>query len=237
MVIGFFDLSDKLEDIFYGGRASMGGIVDTDFVDGPMKPPHRAEPFTVPELKWVHERLRNRSLDHMVHAIFLHDDVVTNNGMTRPMVEYLKAHWPQVLPLTDTGLEGPDTLYEQRQPVLSPEHYMLSGDTKNATMGTLDELGLFASNQMVAERFRISAWPLFNVGDGGIYNPNLRSPSLVRVQAYSAVAYGMRGLYYYCWGNGIWNLETPDQFSGPGSPSSIYDVVRRSNADLKIWGQ
>ena len=38
---------------------------------------------------------------------------------------------------------------------------------------------------------------LFNVGDGG-GNPNVRSDSLIRVQVWSAIAYGSRGLYYYC---------------------------------------
>eukprot|EP00966_Prymnesium_polylepis_P120895 2793627-Prymnesium_polylepis.1 len=89
-------------------------------------------------------------------------------------------------------------------------------------MGTAEELALFADNAMIADRFRLSQWPLFNVGDGG-GNPNLQSPSLTRVQAYGAVAYGARGLNYYCWGNGIWKIPLPDQFAGPGSPTVLYD--------------
>jgi len=232
--VGFFNNSRRVEDMFYGGRENMGGLVDFDFTDEP--PVRRVAAFTAPEMKWVHEQLRNRSLDKMVHAVLLHDDVVTNNAMTAAVVEYLQKHWPQMLPFTDTGLQGPDTLYQQRQPLLVPEEYMLSGSTTNVTYGMNNQLAMYANNQMVAERFGLSAWPLFNVGDGG-GNPNLRSAPLVRVQAYGAVAYGARGLNYYCWGNGIWNIPQPNQQSGPGTPTVIYDVVRRTNADLTIWGQ
>ena len=31
------------------------------------------------------------ALVQLVHAVFLHDDVVTNNGMTRAVVDFLKA--------------------------------------------------------------------------------------------------------------------------------------------------
>lgn len=227
--VGFFNNSDKLEDQFYGGRANMGGLVDAAFVDG-RAPPRRVAAFTLPEMRWVHEQLVNRSLDGMVHAVLLHDDVVTNNAMTGVIVDYLRTHWPRMLPLTDTGLQGVDTLYEQRQPVLVPEQYQISGATTNATRAANQQLALYASDQMMAHRFGLSAWPLFNVGDGG-GNPNLHSPSLVRVQAYGAVAYGARGLNYYCWGNGIWTLS-----GGAGSPSPIYNVVKRTNADLSVWG-
>ena len=47
--------------------------------------------------------------------------------------------------------------------------------------------------------------PLFALGDGGALH-SITSPSLTRVQAYGALAYGARGLYYYCWGNGIWQF-------------------------------
>lgn len=68
-----------------------------------------------------------------MHAVFLHDDVVTNNGMTNDVIKFLQANWPQLLPTTDTGSQGPDTLYEQRQPFLIPEEYMLSGEVSAAT--------------------------------------------------------------------------------------------------------
>ena len=50
----------------------------------------------------------------------------------------------------------------------------------------------FANDQVLTERYRLDYWPLFAVGDGGdVFD--LISDSLIRVQAYSAVAYGARG--------------------------------------------
>eukprot|EP00966_Prymnesium_polylepis_P120896 2793627-Prymnesium_polylepis.2 len=50
--------------------------------------------------------------------------------MTNEVIKFLQANWPQLLPTTDTGSQGPDTLYEQRQPFLIPEEYMLSGEVR-----------------------------------------------------------------------------------------------------------
>ena len=45
-------------------------------------------------------------------------------------------------------------------------------------------------------------------------------------QVYGALAYGMKGLYYYCWGNGIWNVSGPGANTGgaPGAPTQNYNV-------------
>lgn len=64
----------------------------------------------------------------------------------------------------------------------------------------------------------------------------IRSDSLVRVQVYSAVASGARGLYYYCWGHGIWNSTAASENFNPSSIHSNYEVVRRTNADAQVWG-
>ena len=53
----------------------------------------------------------------------------------------------------------------------------------------------------------------------------IRSDSLVRVQVYAALAYGARGLYYYCWGHGIWNMPSnpeDNQGIGRGTPTPNY---------------
>lgn len=56
--VGFFNNSERLEDLFYGGAANMGGVVDGNIADGPLKPPRRIAAFTVPEMRWAMERLR-----------------------------------------------------------------------------------------------------------------------------------------------------------------------------------
>jgi len=87
----------------------------------------------------------------------------------------------------------------------------------------------------------------------------VRSDSLIRVQVWSAIAYGSRGLYYYCpstrhlisrtrllapdsagdcasgWGNGIWNVSTQGT-GGAGWPTPNYAVVKAINADAQPWG-
>ena len=66
--------------------------------------------------------------------------------------------------------------------------------------------------------------------------PVITSDSLVRVQVYGALAYGARGLYYYCWGHGIWNMPHPLQVEGRGTPTVNYNVVKATNADAAVWG-
>ena len=83
--------------------------------------------------------------------------------------------------------------------------------------------------------YRLDHAPLFALGDGGDV-ATIRSDSLVRVQVYSAVASGARGLYYYCWGHGIWNSTAASENFNPSSIHSNYEVVRRTNADAQVWG-
>jgi hypothetical protein len=136
-----------------------------------------------------------------------------------------RTHHPSIVPQTNTGNQGYETLYQDRQPTFVPEEYAIDGNTNADTRQTdVDaELALFESNQYIAQRYRLLPWPLFALGDGGGVH-TLASPSLVRVQVYSALAYGMKGLYYYCWGEGIWNVTT--QFYGPGNPTPNYNVVK-----------
>ena len=81
--------------------------------------------------------------------------------------------------------------------------------TINATQGALAQMNLNAGNAAVDARFGLHHWPLFQIGGGngpldGPSSPdagrqNVRSDSLVRWMAYSAIAYGAKGLNYYCW--------------------------------------
>ena len=71
-------------------------------------------------------------------------------------------------------------------------------DSSTIRLACRTELSGFANNQMLTERYRLDSWPLFGVGDGGAVAV-IKSDSLVRVQVYGALAFGSRGLYYYCW--------------------------------------
>ena len=67
-------------------------------------------------------------------------------------------------------------------------------------------------------------------GGGGSIT-DIVSDSLVRLQVYAALSFGARGLYYYCWGHGIWNISSGDQFHVRGTPTPNYAVVKAANAD------
>ena len=72
-----------------------------------------------------------------------------------------------------------------------------------------------------SERFGLLHFPL-NIGDGGDTGL-VRSTSLVRFQAYAALAYGAKGLNRGTAGaNGAWNLTA-------NAPSPIYPVLKETN--------
>ena len=48
------------------------------------------------------------------------------------------------------------------------------------------------------------------------------------------VAYGAKGLNWYCWGGGVyWYSQDKN---APGMPSPMYQTVREVNADASAWG-
>ena len=94
---------------------------------------------------------------------------------------------------------------------------------------------------------------------------NVRSDSLVRFMAYAAIAYGAKGLNYYCWGGGIYwcvsmlhwrpgDAHCPlptlthspvtascagrynQNMSLPGRPTPSYQTIKEVNADASAWG-
>ena len=100
----------------------------------------------------------------------------------------------------DSG--NPDNVGRRRSPCHSRRTYPLRSlaraSLRSPTPARRQELSQFANNQMLTERYRLDSWPLFNLGDGGAV-ASIESDSLVRIQVYSALAFGSRGLYYYCW--------------------------------------
>jgi hypothetical protein len=190
--VGFFKKAAGLAGV-RGGPAGFGGVIDSD---GDYIGNISVGAVSSTELAWVVGQLRERNLTHIVASYFLHDDVVTVDQATIDAVAWLRDNARDIVPQVNSGSAA--TLYASRQHILSPEEYEINGAITNASQETANQLLMFAGNQYVAERFGLDNWPLFNVGDGG-GNPNVRSDSLVRVQVYGAIAYGSRGLYYYCW--------------------------------------
>ena len=220
-------------DQIAGGAGAMGGVTDQVNFSHPVYP-------TTPEVAWVVRQLQQRNLSHIVVQYFLHDDVVSNNQAINDAVDWLKANAPSIVAQTNCGNQGYDTLYQDRQATFVPEEYAIDGSVSETTrqVAVDAELALFESNQYIAQRYRLLPWPLFALGDGGGVH-NLASASLVRVQVYGALAYGMKGLYYYCWGNGIWNVSGPGANTGgaPGSATPNYNVVKAINVDAAKFGK
>ena len=185
---GYNSTGDTLKELIMGGEASMGGVTDGINFSRPVYP-------TAPEVAYSVAEIVRRNLSDLVVQYFLHDDVVANNQAINDAVDWLKANHPSIVPQTNTGNQGYETLYQDRQPTFVPEEYAIDGTTAAASrQAAVDaELALFEANQYIAQRFRLTPWPLFALGDGGGVH-NLASPSLVRVQVYSALAYGMKGV-------------------------------------------
>ena len=216
-----------------GGDAAYGGVIE-------QAPSEKTNAFFIsaPEVAWVVSELRRRNLSDVLYSIFLRDDVVTSPQSVVESVRWLRENAPRVLPQVNGGKED---LYQDRQPIWSPEEYAVQGaSTSNVTTELWRQMAMFSHNQYFAERYGLDVWPLFNLlrderGSDGQRMPF--SDSLLRAQVNMALAYGAKGLYYYCWGdNGLWNLTMPDAFSGPGAPMPNYFVARALNADAMLWG-
>lgn len=62
---------------------------------------------------------------------------------------------------------GPEVLYQSGQFMFAPEQYAITGNdpSANATEMTIQELIMFANDQLLTERYRLDPWPLFAFGD------------------------------------------------------------------------
>ena len=90
-----------------------------------------------------------------------------------------------------------------------------------------NQAGAFWSLLQNAQKYELENWPLVNVGDGGD-TCCVRSGSLVRFEGYAALAYGIQGFAWYCWGHGMWNLTS-------NQPAPSYEFVTEINHDARGW--
>lgn len=226
-----------------GGPAAYGGV--TESVPGGY--------LTAPEIAWAVRELQRRNLSDMIHQVFLHDDDAAPSQAVTDSVAWLRENVPRITPITNTFPDsgGPEGLYAGRQYIFSPEEYSITDiqgpkGTDFAYLKTQAELVTFANNQYLTERYLLDTWPLHAMMDDqvepGENGTEYISDSLVRVQVYSALAFGVRALNYYCWGSGIWAInrdkseEFGGQFAAPGTPGPNYETVKAANADAQVWG-
>ena len=179
---------------------------------------------SVPELQWITGELAKHSRLEQFAGIQMADDTVVQNGREDTSAAWLQQHAPTFLPFVNqvSGTSAPQSLYRSGYPVSSPEQYPIGcrGD-KNGTVPpgnctgvdasgmARTQMGANAGNSLVDQRFGLDSWPLFHVGDAQPNDrkgsSNVRSDSLLRWMAYSAIAYGATGLNYYCWGGGLYH--------------------------------
>ena len=201
---------------------------------------------SVPELRWLTTELARRGKLDQFAGIQMHDDTIVQTGREIEGAAWLQANAPTFIPLVNqvSGTSGPQSLYRSGYFISAPEQYPIrcphgnctAASGVNATRLAQQQMANFAGNALVDERFGLDSWPLFHVGDKqpDAKSNNVRSDSLLRWMAYSAIAYGATGLNYYCWGGGLWfHNNDPNK---PGKPTSMYATAREVNADAIAWG-
>jgi hypothetical protein len=214
-----------------GGAAGMGGITDS----GP-----GSWSITAPEVAWVVGELERRNVSDVVAQIFFHDDEIGDSGATAAAVRWMRTHSPGITPQANTFSDsGPESLYRDGQFLFSAEQYAITGSDPNSNNTDMvdQQLIMFANDQLLAQRYRLDYWPLFALGDGGDVT-DVTSDSLIRVQVYSAIAFGARGIYYYCWSHGVWNTTATSTGHPEFNylPLANYITVKKSNADAAKFG-
>jgi hypothetical protein len=164
-----------------------------------------------------------------VVGILITDDGVDLAANEVAEIEWMKKNTPGLWPWVNQCGDGSEWLARAGTPYLVPELYSVKGPGGNATQMCQGQLSGYDSWGAKGSRFNLTLFPLINVGDGGDTGL-VRTNSLTRFQAYSALAYGSKGLMWYCWGRGIWNFTTT-------SPTPIYPTVKEVNQQALSWGQ
>jgi hypothetical protein len=129
--------------------------------------------------------------------------------------------------------------------ILSTDHYPffelpVGSNSSTSIAGYRANLGVL---RVVSLRLRVPFWNFFNVeGFGGHPDP---TEAEIRWQVYTSLAYGSKGVLYYCY-NGIGKglcglggiLSNRQQGTQPVKllPSHHYQQARRINSELKIFG-
>ena len=219
-------LIDTYRCLPWGGDANYGG--DAQGPVGKFVKRNSNHKITLPEVKWLAKELLNFS-----NAVGL---LITDDGVDMARNEVEEVEWmldntPELLPWVNQCGDGTEWLARAGTPYAVPELYSVNPPV-GANVSTVEkqcaaQLDGYESWTVKSGRFGLRNFPLVNIGDGGDTGL-LRSSSLVRFQGYSAIAYGAKGMMWYCWGNGAWNLTTQE-------PTPIYSTLSEVNWKLRKW--
>lgn len=174
------------------------------------------------ETKWIVDQLKDRK---SVVGLLLADDVSDGEGSELEAMHVMRTHAPQLLPWVNQYEDPSDAVWLARGgfPYVMPELYSVTADGLPQT-GASELLKDLENWGMSGERYGQKLWPLLNL-------PPAISKPRVRFQAYSALAYGAKGLFWFCWRNGGgWRHEGQDK-----GKTMAYGTLKLVNTAARAW--
>ena len=211
----------------WGGSDNEGGDAQGP-TNGYVKPGFNHK-ITLPEVKWLAPRLLQYE---NVVGLLITDDGVDLARNEIEEIEWMIDNTPSLFPWVNQCGDGSEWIARAGTPYAVPELYSVNikttGTDAQAEAQCANQISGYDSWYAKGARFGLKLFPLINVGDGGDTG-TVRSDSLVRFQGYSALAYGSKGLMWYCWGRGVWNITT-------AKPTEIYNSISQVNSQVKAWG-
>jgi len=177
------------------------------------------------ESKWIVEQLKHRE---SVAAVLLADDAQDLEGSELASMQTIREHAPQIFPWVNQIMDPSDTAWLARGgfPYIMPELYSVEGVGHISDQGQnlLKDLETWGR---MGERFQQKLWPLLNLPSQGV------SPAKVRFQAYAALAYGSKGLFWFCWrSGGGWDHKA----DSPGT-TMAYPALKAVNTRARAWAE
>lgn len=245
------DASKAVRELDLARKYGLGVLFDTytrndrpwgNVVTGGWDPHPVHHAATLPELKWLYERIGRHPA---LVGFMIGDDQGEVTPRTDACTQFLHSlPKPHLFPWL-CGWIPPEDLARHGNPICDPQIYPTLYNWK----ASAEELArAYAAAYYVDSRKCIQNgvifWPMFNVGsaeaspDAHSVAAPLPSDSLVRFPAYAAVAYGAEGIFYFCYSGG--NIERVGPWETAQDARSaltyLYPVVQRINRRIAQWG-
>jgi chondroitin AC lyase len=193
--------------------------------------------ITLPEVQWLAPQLARLQ---GAAGLLITDDGVTLARNELEEIAWMVEHTPTLFPWVNSCGDGAEWLARAGTPFAVVEQYTDTYGAKPPSGGNGTALAeRLAGAQLAgfdvwggkALRFGLVNWPM--IGDVSPTSAGqLNSSSMLRIQAYGAVAFGAKGIFWYSWGQALWQFEP----HAPG-PTAIYPVVAEVNARLGGQGE
>lgn len=232
--LGLQSLIDTYRCLPWGGDANLGGAFQSSAWQAPYLPfvptgiNHK---ITLPELQWLATNIVNRS---SVVGLLITDDAVDLHASERAEIEWLRQHIPELMPWANSCCDygrgkGHPYLAQAGAPYAMPEIYRVSSQG-NATQMAASLLQEYEGWTLQNQRFGLQFFPLISLlGSLDAMTP-LLSSSLLSFQAMSAVAMGAKGLMWFTWCGGAWDMSKKQ-------PTAIYTALQAINTKIRAFAE